>query len=214
MTDPDPNLLKSAAAYLVQVARSSKGGRFRKSAKIEALRECKDEILEAHHRGISIHRIAQIFRERKVDISTQHLMRAIRLFIAEEERGGGKASATEERAAVGEKEKGAVKYRVSEQPSALAREEEFAKQLRLARYLAGASLPAARTLEPAAQSRTPKPARAVSNARTSTKKETPRQKAAEAELAKERRRAGRVSRQKLSSSGPQRSEKRRPSPGR
>jgi hypothetical protein len=29
--------------------------------------------------------IAQIFRERNVDISTQHLMRAIRLFIAEEE---------------------------------------------------------------------------------------------------------------------------------
>jgi hypothetical protein len=31
---------------------------------------------------------AQIFRDRNVDISTQHLMRAIRLFIAEEERGG------------------------------------------------------------------------------------------------------------------------------
>ena len=38
---------------------------------------------EAHRSGISIHRIAQIFRERDVDISTQHLMRAIRLFIAE-----------------------------------------------------------------------------------------------------------------------------------
>jgi hypothetical protein len=73
------------AAYLVQVARSPKGGRYRKSAKIDALRECKDEILEAHRSGISIHRIAQIFRERNVDISTQHLMRAIRLFIAEGE---------------------------------------------------------------------------------------------------------------------------------
>jgi hypothetical protein len=31
----------------MQVARSSKGGRYRKSAKIEALRECKEEILEA-----------------------------------------------------------------------------------------------------------------------------------------------------------------------
>jgi acetolactate synthase small subunit len=72
LTDPDPNLLTSAAAYLVQVARTSKGGRYRKSAKIEALRECKEEILEAHRSGISIHRIAQIFRERNVDISTQH----------------------------------------------------------------------------------------------------------------------------------------------
>ena len=92
MTDPDPNLLKSAAAYLVQVARTSKGGRYRKSAKIEALRECKEEILEAHRSGISIHRIAQIFRERNVDISTQHLMRAIRLFIKEGEGTKGKVS--------------------------------------------------------------------------------------------------------------------------
>jgi acetolactate synthase small subunit len=36
-----------------------------------------------------IRRIAQIFRERNVDISTQHLMRAIRLFIAEEKRTDG-----------------------------------------------------------------------------------------------------------------------------
>ena len=54
-----------AAAYLDQIARSSKGGRYRKSAKIDALRECKEEILEAH-------RIAQIFRKRNVNISTQH----------------------------------------------------------------------------------------------------------------------------------------------
>jgi hypothetical protein len=57
LTDPDPNILKSAsarlrrdrsaAAYLVQVARSSADGRYRKSAKIDALRECKDEILDA-----------------------------------------------------------------------------------------------------------------------------------------------------------------------
>ena len=198
--------------------RSSKGGRFRKSAKIEALRECKDEILEAHHRGISIHRIAQIFRERKVDISTQHLMRAIRLFIAEEERGGGKATAAKEGrqgpAAAGEEKKRSVTYEPLEQISPVVREEEFAKQLRLARYLAGASLPAARTLEPAAQPRTPKPARAVSKARTSTKKETPRQKAAEAELAKERRRVRQVPRQKAPSSGSHRSEKQRSSPGR
>ena len=149
MTDPDPNILKSAAAYLLEVARTSSGGRYRKSAKIEALRECKDEILEAHRSGISIHRIAQIFRERNVDISTQHLMRAIRLFIAEEERGGNKSHAAQKPAAAGEKDKGSVKYQVAEQPSALVREEEFARQLRLARYLAASSLPPARALEPA-----------------------------------------------------------------
>jgi hypothetical protein len=58
LTDPDPNILKSAAAYLLEVARSSAGGRYRKSAKIDALRGCKEEILEAHRSGISIHRIA------------------------------------------------------------------------------------------------------------------------------------------------------------
>jgi hypothetical protein len=40
--------------------------------------------------------IAQIFRERYVDISTQHLMRAIRLFIAEEEGTKRKASTVHE----------------------------------------------------------------------------------------------------------------------
>jgi transposase-like protein len=54
--------------------------------------ECKEEILKAHRSGISIHRIAQIFRERNVDISTQHLMRAIRLFIKEGEGSQGKVS--------------------------------------------------------------------------------------------------------------------------
>ena len=214
MTDPDPNLLKSAAAYLVQVARSSKGGRFRKSAKIEALRECKDEILEAHRSGISIHRIAQIFRERNVDISIQHLMRAIRLFIAEEERGRGKSSAAQEPAMAGEGKTASVVYQPSELPSPLVREEDFAKQLRIARYLAASSLPPSRPLEPAAQPRTPKPARAVSKTRTSTKKETPRQKAGEVELAKERRRVRQVPRQKAPSSGSHRSEKQRSSPGR
>jgi hypothetical protein len=106
LTDPDPNILKSAsarlrrdrsaAAYLLEIARSTAGSRFRKSAKIDALRDFKDEILEAHRSGISIHRIAQIFRERDVDISTQHLMRAIRLFVAEEEGTKGKAAAVQE----------------------------------------------------------------------------------------------------------------------
>jgi hypothetical protein len=92
LTDPDPNLLKSAAAYLLEVARSTTGRRNRKGAKIDALRQCKDEIIEAYRSGLNIHRIAQIFRERNVDISTQHLMRAIRLFIAEGEVAQGKAS--------------------------------------------------------------------------------------------------------------------------
>ena len=147
MTDPDPNILKSAAAYLVELARSSKGGRYRKSAKIEALRECKEEILEAHRSGISIHRIAQIFRERNVDISTQHLMRAIRLFIKEGEGAKGKASATQGTGTVEKTQKTPVTYQVPEPASARVREEDFAKQLRLARYLAGASLGAPRAME-------------------------------------------------------------------
>ena len=53
-----------------------------------ALREYKGEILEAHRRGLNVHRIAEIFRERGVDISKIHLMRAIRRFIEEEERAG------------------------------------------------------------------------------------------------------------------------------
>lgn len=77
--------------------KAEKGGRYSKSAKIEALGGCKDEILEAHRSGISIHRIAQIFRERDVDICTQHLMRAICLFIAEEEGTRGKSSGRQER---------------------------------------------------------------------------------------------------------------------
>jgi hypothetical protein len=43
-----PNILKSAAAYLAQVARSSEGRRYRKQPKIDALRQYKEETLEAH----------------------------------------------------------------------------------------------------------------------------------------------------------------------
>ena len=60
-------------------------------------------------------------------ISTQHLMRAIRIFIKEGEGTKGKASAAQ----------GTV------------REEDFAKQLRLARYLAGTSLGSPRAMEKA-----------------------------------------------------------------
>ena len=77
-------------------------------------------------------------------------------------------------AVAGEEKKRSVTYEPLEQGFPVVREEEFAKQLRLARYLAGASLPAARKLEPAAQSRKPKPAKAVTKARTGTKKETPK----------------------------------------
>jgi hypothetical protein len=209
LTDPDPNLLKSAAAYLVQVARSSKGGRYRKSAKIEALRECKEEILEAHSRGISVHRIAQIFRERNVDISTQHLMRAIRLFIKEGEGSRGKVSATQGTSTVEKTQKGSVACQAPELPSAVVREEEFAKQLRLARYLAASSLPPSRPLEVVRQARTPKRERSATKAGGKANAGTVSKKAREEELAKERRRAGRVGQQKTSSSGPHRSEKQR-----
>jgi hypothetical protein len=55
LTEPDH--LKSAAEYLLQVARNSDGRRYRKQPKIEALRQYKEEILEAHRSGLSVHRI-------------------------------------------------------------------------------------------------------------------------------------------------------------
>jgi hypothetical protein len=58
------------------------------------------------------------------------------------------------------------------QPSALIREEDFAKQLRLAPYLAGASLPPSRRLEAVRQPRTPKRERTVAKAKPKTKTET------------------------------------------
>jgi IS30 family transposase len=146
LTDPDH--LKSAAEYLLQVARSSEGRRYRKQPKIDALRQYKEEILEAHRSGLSVHRIAQIFRERGVDISVPHLVRTVRRFVDEEERAGGRAStaqqgaaspAAKERhqesaAAEETRPKAPVTYQISEQPSTRVQEEEFAKQLRLARY--------------------------------------------------------------------------------
>jgi hypothetical protein len=208
LTDPDPNLLKSAAAYLVQVARSSKGGRYRKSAKIDALRECKEEILEAHRSGISIHRIAQIFRERDVDISTQHLMRAIRLFIKEGEGIPGKVSERHPGAPSpgGEKK---ITYSLSEQASPLIREEEFAKQLRLARYLAGASVG-----RPRAIGKVGEKAQTFGKPKPRAKGQSGSKKGVEAELARERRRVQPVGRQKGSSSSLGRSDRQRSGPGR
>ncbi len=127
MTEPDH--LKSAAEYLLQVARSSEGRRYRKQPKIHALRQYKEEILEAHRSGLSVHRIAQIFRERGVDISVPHLERTVRRFVDEEERAGkgspaphrpaSEPSVTNERrqesaAAEGTKPKAPVTYQVSE----------------------------------------------------------------------------------------------------
>jgi hypothetical protein len=156
LTDPDH--LKSAAEYLLQVARSSEGRRYRKQPKIDALRQYKEEILEAHRSGLSVHRIAQIFRARGVDISVPHLVRTVRRFIDEEERVSGKASTAQGRAASDSsvtkehhqelaaaeetKPKAPVTYQVSEQPSTRVQEEEFAKQLRLARYLAAGGVSA------------------------------------------------------------------------
>ena len=178
---------------------------------MDALREYKPEILEAHRHGLNIHRIAEIFRERGVDISKIHLMRAIRRFIEEEERAAAQGAIT----ATGSKAETRMSatYQVVEQPSAVVREEEFAKQLRIARYLAGTRLPAGRALEQAPGGKKAKRLHSTAKARPVTKKETPKQKAEEKELAKERRRAGRVG-QKVPSAGPGRGEKQRPGPGR
>jgi hypothetical protein len=224
LTDPDH--LKSAAEYLLQVARTSEGRRYRKQPKIDALRQYKEEILEAHRSGLSVHRIAQIFRERAVDISVPHLVRTIRRFIDEEERVAGRSPAPrrpvspmakerqqESAAAEGAKPKAPVTYQVSEQPSIKVQEEEFTKQLRLARYLAGASLPPSRSLEPALKARTPKQGRSIRKTPPKSKAEPARRKAGEAELAKERRRVGQAV-QRPPSSGPRRSEKQRPGPSR
>jgi hypothetical protein len=161
---------------------------------------------------LNIHRIAEIFRERGVDISKIHLMRAIRRFIEEEERAGNKPSAGRP-ASAGEGTKSESIYQIAEQPSAVVREEEFAKQLRIARYLAGARLPVVRSLEQAPRAKKATRPHSTAKARPVTKKETPKQKAEEKELAKERRRAGRVG-HKVPSSDPRRAEKQRPARGR
>jgi hypothetical protein len=208
LTDPDSDNLKAAAEYLLQVARSSEGRRYRRQPKMDALREYKPEILEAHRHGLNVHRIAEIFRERGVDISKIHLMRAIRRFIEEEERASSAQQSTPAK-----ETKSAATYQIVEQPSAVVWEEEFAKQLRIARYLAGSRLPAVRSLEQASGAKKAKRLHTTAKARPITKKETPRPKAEEKELAKERRRAGRAG-QKVPSSDPRRTEKQRPARGR
>jgi hypothetical protein len=179
---------------------------------MDALREYKAEIVEAHRHGLNVHRIAEIFRERGVDISKIHLMRAIRRFIEEEERARSGASAGQG-ISTGKEAKAGVSYQVVEQPSAVVRGEEFAKQLRIARFLAGTGLPAARVLEPALPAKTRQEGKPVKKGSPKTKKETPRQKPGDVELAKERRRAGRAVRQKTPASESRATGRDRHSPG-
>jgi hypothetical protein len=139
-------------------------------------------------------------------------MRAIRLFIKEGEGSQGKAVVQEKHQgspAGGEEKRTSVTYQPSEQASARVREEDFAKQLRLARYLAGASLGSPRAMEKVADK-----ARSVTKPRSKAKKQPRDKKGAEAELARERRRAQQLGRQKASSPGRGRSEKQRSGPSR
>ena len=114
----------------------------------------------------------------------------------------------ESAAAEATKPKAAVTYQISEQPSTTVQEEEFAKQLRLARYLAAGGSPPSRALEAVRQPRAPKRAQPIAKARAKGKAERLAKKPREEELAKERRRAARVSRQ-APSSGSGRGEKQR-----
>jgi hypothetical protein len=91
------------------------------------------------------------------------------------------------------KPKAPVTYRMSEQPSAKVQEEEFAKQLRIARYLAAGGSPPSRTLEPAPEAKTPKRGRPVAKVGTKAKAAG----GSEGESAE------------ISSSGPQQNEKQR-----
>ena len=135
-------------------------------------------------------------------------MRAIRRFIEEEEQARGKASVGQRPPATSDVKSGAT-YQLVEQPSAVVREEEFAKQLRIARYLAGASVASSRALELTPQAKTPEEGRSVAKAKPKSNRATANKKAREEELAKERRRAGRVARQKVPPSSQHRSERER-----
>jgi hypothetical protein len=96
LTDPD-NLKSAAPIFVRSLAALKPARRHRKQPKIDALRQFKGEILEAQRSGLSVHRIAQIFRERGVDISVPHFVLTIRRFIDEEERTPGNASTAQRR---------------------------------------------------------------------------------------------------------------------
>jgi hypothetical protein len=133
-------------------------------------------------------------------------MRAIRLFIKEGEGDRSEVSAFQEgrQGPLAASEDKKTAYQFTEQVSPRIREEDFAKQLRIARYLAASSLPPSRALESIVKTRAPRQGRPVTKAGSKAKPEPARQKAGEAELAKERRRAGQVGRRKAPSSGPRR----------
>jgi hypothetical protein len=109
-----------------------------------------------------------------VDISIPHMLRTIRRLIDEEERVAGRSPAPrrpasaehhpELAAAEQTNPKAPVTYQVSEQPSSRVQEEEFAKQLRLARYLAAGGSPPSRPPEAVRQARTLKRERPVAKA--------------------------------------------------
>ena len=104
-------------------------------------------------------------------------MRAIRLFIKEGEGTKGKTSAVQGPGTFEKTQKAPITYRVPEAASALVREEEFAKQLRLTRYLAGASLGPPRAVEKVGER-----ARSVTMPKPRTKAQAGNKKGAEAEL--------------------------------
>ena len=136
-------------------------------------------------------------------------MRAIRLFIAEGEGAKGKGSATQGTGTVEKTQKGSVAYQVPELPSAVVWEEDFAKQLRLARYLAGASLGRPREIEKVGEK-----APSITKPKPRAKAPSRNKKGVEAELSRERRRAQQAAMPKGSSSGRGRSEKQRSGPSR
>ena len=155
-------------------------------------------------RNLSVHRIAQIFRERGVDISVPHLVRTVRRFVDEEERVAGRSPAPlrpvspmakerhPESSPEATKLEAPITYQITEKPSTRVQEEAFAKQLRLARYLAAGGSPPSRLLESLRQGRTPKPERPIAKVAVKAKSGTSSKKARKEELAKERRRAGRT----------------------
>ena len=157
--------------------------------KIDALIQYKEEILEGHRSGLSVHRIAQIFRERGVltfpfriwcgpsgVLSTKRSGPVRLRLLIKVRRVLQQRNAISTRLPLKKRSQRPRSYQVSEQPSSRVQEEEFAKQLRLARYLAAASLPP-RALEPVRQPRTPKRAHPIAKAGAKTKAGTVSKKA-------------------------------------
>jgi hypothetical protein len=161
-----------------------------------------------------------------VDISVPHLVRTVRRFVDEEERAGkgspaplrparsmAKERHPESAAAEEKKPKAPVTYQVSEQPSSKVQEEEFAKQLRLARYLAAANLPPPRRLEAAPEAKRRNTSDPLQRRGLKPRRERPARSPARKNWRKKGGvRDGRVD--KLPSSGWRRGEKQRPERGR